>query len=103
VAARFGSIRDADPSKPLSQALVEASNGLVEDPPRYTDAEIAERLDARRFVTIRETPGGPAPVETARGLARAREALAADEAWWTRVRSAIADADARLDARSAAL
>jgi argininosuccinate lyase len=103
VAARLGAILQERPSMPLSQALVEASAGLVEPVPRYTDSELARRLDARYFVNLRETPGGPAPAEIARALARARESLDTDDTWWREREAVLADAARRLDARSAAL
>jgi argininosuccinate lyase len=103
VAARLGAIRQTHPSMPLAQALAAACEGLCDPPPRYTEQELAERLDARYFVNIRDTLGGPSPAETERGLTRARESLAADEAWWARARSGLDEARRRLDARSAAL
>jgi argininosuccinate lyase len=103
VARRVGEIRRAHPSLPLSRCLVQASDGLMDPPPDYTDAEIAERLDARYFVAIRETLGGPSLSETTRGLARGRELLGEDEAWWARATSALSAAGRRLATRSAAL
>jgi argininosuccinate lyase len=48
---------------------------------RYTRDELASIISARNFVEVRNTPGGPAPAETARALASSRERAAADREW----------------------
>ena len=47
----------------------------------YDEARLAEVLSPEYFVRVRTTPGGPAPVETARAIAASRERLAVDEDW----------------------
>jgi hypothetical protein len=48
---------------------------------------------------VRQTPGGPAPSETARALGRSREILAADESWLTDTGDRLAAAHAQLRRR----
>ena len=68
-----------------------------------SDAQIAAILSPRHFVEVRQTPGGPAPVETARAIARSREVLAADRSWMTGTSDRLARANGLLHSRAQAL
>ena len=91
------------PGTPLGATLARVSGDLLGVPVEYTDAEIAGIMSPRHFVEVRQTPGGPAPAETARALARSREALAGDRAWLAATSDRLADAHARLRRRAQAL
>ena len=61
---------------------------------KYTDEELKQMLSARNFVDVRQTPGGPAPGETARALDASRHLLQRDGAWLDGVRKKLDDAAA---------
>lgn len=48
---------------------------------RLTEEMVRESLDPRRFVELRDRPGGPAPKEMQRQLAERERELALDEEW----------------------
>ncbi|MDE3156372.1 MAG: argininosuccinate lyase [Acidobacteriota bacterium] len=103
IAARVS--REATPAS-MEQAaavLAAASRELAGRPIVYEPAQLAEVLSPRRFVTVRATPGGPAPAETARALEAARDVLAADERWVASRRDALAAAERKLKERVAAI
>jgi argininosuccinate lyase len=91
------------PDAPLGAALAAASNDLIGVPLAYSDAQLAEILSPRHFVNVRRTPGGPAPEETGRALAGARETLDRDREWVTRTRERLARATGRRAELAAAL
>jgi hypothetical protein len=70
---------------------------------QYSDAQLAQIMSARHFVEVRQTHGGPAPVETARAVAASKQALEIDRAWHAGRRDAIAAAETTLRQRSLAL
>jgi hypothetical protein len=65
------------------------------DAPRLRDV-----LCPAHFVRVRETPGGPAPSQTAGAVGEADAALGRDRTWLAAARARLADADR---ARRAAL
>ena len=103
IAARLQQARAAKPEVPLGATLATISSDLLGVPLQYTDAQIAEILSPRHFIDVRLTPGGPAPSETGRALARSREAVAADRLWLTETAGRLAAAQARLRQRSQSL
>jgi argininosuccinate lyase len=103
IAARLLKARRERPGAPLGALLAAVSGELLGTPLQYSDEEIARILSARHFVAVRETPGGPAPAETARGIAVSRAALDADRGWLQGRREALARAEAMLRQRSLAL
>lgn len=103
LAARLLEARRREPDAPLGATLAALSAERLGAPLRYSDAELAAIMSARHFVAVRRTPGGPAPDETARALAGARQTLADDREWLATSRQALAAADARLRERSEAL
>jgi argininosuccinate lyase len=102
VASRLVTARQREPARPLAELLARASADLGA-PVVYSDAELAEILSPRHFVSVRRTPGGPAPSETSAAVRQSREALARDQAWLDRTRAALAAAESRLRGRSQAL
>ena len=103
IAARLQQTRSGRPGTPLGATLAMISSDLLGVPLEYTDAQIAEILSPRHFVEVRQTPGGPAPAETARAVAQSREAAATDRAWLTDTAGRVAAAQARLRQRAQAL
>jgi argininosuccinate lyase len=88
--------RQQNPSAPLVDLLAEASRDLIGMPLSYSEQELATILSPRHFVTVRKTPGGPAPEETARAAAASRLQLETDEGWWRSATGALAEAERRL-------
>jgi hypothetical protein len=84
----------------MAELLLEASTDVAPEPIRYSEDGLKAVLSPRRFVEVRRTHGGPAPVETARAAAQSLDALRADERWTAAAVSALADADRQLLARS---
>jgi argininosuccinate lyase len=91
------------PGAALGATLATVSSDLLGVPLVYTDAQIAEILSARHFVNVRQTPGGPAPSETARAVAQSRELVVADRVWHTNTAGRLAAAQARLRQRARSL
>ena len=102
-ATRLMQARRERPDTPLGAALSTVSTDVLGVPLQYSEAEIAGIMNPRHFVEVRKTLGGPAPNETSRALQECRRQLAADRAWLDAARRAIADADALLKSRSAAI
>jgi argininosuccinate lyase len=103
IATRLMQARRERPDAPLGAVLSTVSGDLLGVPLQYSDAQIGEVMSPRHFVEVRRSPGGPAPVETARALVESRERLAGDRSWLDVRRRDIARASAELKARSAAL
>jgi argininosuccinate lyase len=103
VSARLVAARQADPTQPLAPLVSAATRELLGAPIEYSEAALERILSPRHFVEVRRTPGGPAPVETARASVVARAALDTDRAWLTRARDALSGAERRLAERSAQL
>jgi argininosuccinate lyase len=91
------------PDTPLGAALATASSDLIGVPLEYSDAQLAAILSPRNFVNVRTTPGGPAPEQTGRALASARETLNRDREWVKRTTDRLATAARRRAERAAAL
>jgi argininosuccinate lyase len=103
IAGRLLKARCERPGAPLGATLATVSGDLLGVPLQYTDAQIEEIMSARHFVEVRQTPGGPAPIETARALGRSGETLAADESWLADTGDRLAAAQAQLRQRAEAL
>ena len=103
IAARLIDAQKREPGRGLAALLEDASRDLLGAPLKYSDPELAEILSAHHFVSVRRTPGGPAPEEAARALAVSRAQLGADEAWWKDATDSLARAERRLAERSALL
>ena len=103
IAGRLLAARCERPGAPLGATLATVSGDLLGVPLQYTDAQIEEIMSARHFVEVRQTPGGPAPSETARALGQSREMLAADDSWLAATGDRLAAAHAQLRSRVAQL
>jgi argininosuccinate lyase len=103
IAAKLIGGHEADPKRPMSDLLKEASTELLGAPLVYSESNLARILSPRYFVEVRRTLGGPAPEETARAAASSRAQLEADEAWWKRATDALTRAERLLVEQSAAL
>ena len=69
----------AGAAEPRSRLLHDVSLSVLGRAIEYDDAALDELLSARHFVSVRTTPGGPAPSETARAIAASRKLLESDE------------------------
>jgi argininosuccinate lyase len=87
----------------MADLLVKASTEVLGTPIVYEEAALEKVLSPRHFVEIRKTHGGPAPERTTEAIVRSRAALAADEAWWTGRKDALAQAAKELRATVNAL
>jgi argininosuccinate lyase len=96
IAGRLIALRDARPHAALSAHLHEATREILGTPLDYTDEQIARILSPIHFVAVRQTPGGPAPVETARALSESRDGLDRDDRWWRHATDALKAAESRL-------
>jgi argininosuccinate lyase len=98
-------VRDQNMSFTMAHSIAAGLlSGLV--PPtslNYTDEELTRILSARNFVEARRTPGGPAPSETSRALAAARELLQRDRTWLEAAHQQVEDATTHRRERSQAL
>jgi argininosuccinate lyase len=103
VASALVSKRANDPVMPLSKLLAAASEEIAGKTVRYTEDELADILSERHFVEVRQTHGGPAPVEVDRALQQSRERLQADQRWWADAMEALQGAEHRLAERTAIL
>jgi argininosuccinate lyase len=103
IAAGLVSTRARDREQPLSARLADLAAELGGVSVRYSEAELAEILSPRHFVDVRDTPGGPAPVETGRAIEASADRLAGDQRWWADAMEALKGAEQRLAERSAAL
>ncbi|MEN3339205.1 MAG: argininosuccinate lyase [Acidobacteriota bacterium] len=101
VAVRFVAECDRRPSDLRSAVLRDVSTAVLGRTIEYDEASLATVLSARHFVEVRTTPGGPAPVETARAVTVSRRLLAADEEWLGITRARLAAAHEALRRRSA--
>jgi argininosuccinate lyase len=100
IAAGLVEAHRAAPERPLTEQLTEVSARVVGRAVAYDAARLGEILCPSNFVHVRETPGGPAPSQTAGAVREEREHLAADQDWLVSTRDRLAQADR---ARHAAL
>jgi argininosuccinate lyase len=103
IASRLITGRQQNPSTPLVELLARASRDLVGMSLSYSEEALATILSPRHFVTVRKTPGGPAPEETARAAAASQLQLQTDEGWWRSATGALAEAERRLAESAAGL
>jgi argininosuccinate lyase len=69
----------------------------------YDEPSLDELLSARHFVSVRKTPGGPAPSEIARAIAASRTLLESDTRWIAGARAKLQKADEALTQAASAL
>jgi argininosuccinate lyase len=103
ISSRMIAARQRDPERPMASLLADISADLLGAPLVYSDEALTEILSPRHFVNVRRTFGGPAPEETLRASQLSRQAMEADEAWWSNATDALASAERTLAERSAAL
>jgi argininosuccinate lyase len=96
VAAGLMARSGREPGRALADLLAEASTAVLGTPIRYSTAALETILSPRHFVAVRRTPGGPAPEETARAGAAARDRLRDDEARAAGATAALERAERRL-------
>jgi argininosuccinate lyase len=96
IATRLVAEADKRPSEPRSQLLHDVSLAVLGTAIDYDELTLAALLSARHFIDVRNTPGGPAPSETGRAIARSRELLAADTKWLAEAHEKLQGADQRL-------
>jgi len=103
ISGRLIAARQRDSTRSLAALLDDISTDLLAAPLAYSDEALARILSPRHFVDVRRTFGGPAPDETGRASAVSRQAIDADEEWWSKTTAALAAAERALAERSAAL
>jgi argininosuccinate lyase len=87
----------------LAVVLREVCQETLGEPLELSEAELTAILSPRHFVDVRQTRGGPSPIETSRALETAGAVLDADRAWLAHTRAAAASAEEGLRARSLSL
>jgi argininosuccinate lyase len=103
IAGRVLKARARHPDARLTETLAAVCFELVGRPIVYTEERLREILSPRYFVTVRRTPGGPAPEETGHALEHSMAALSADREWAAGCRESLGAAQCELKARSAQL
>jgi argininosuccinate lyase len=89
--------------EPRSRLLRDVTLAVLGRAIDYDEPALDGLLSARHFVEVRKTPGGPAPGETARALARSRDLAAADAKWVSDAREKLRRADDGLTAAAQSL
>jgi len=103
IAAHFVAERRRVPAGTLVDALAAATMAVLGRTLPYTEADLQEMLEARYFIEVRQTLGGPAPARTSAALADATRALTVDCAWSAGVRRDLLEATVRRRAAVEAL
>ena len=103
VAVRLIRRSQEQPGRPLHDLLREVSLEAAGAAIEFSEVGLAQVLSPERFVQVRRTHGGPAPEETGRAVAAARDALEADRAWLAGRRAALDAAAQALCARAGEL
>ena len=98
IATRLIAEASRRPSEPRSRLLHDVSLSVLGRGIEYDEASLDELLSARHFVSVRKTPGGPAPSETARAIGASRTLLESDGSWVADVRGKLQRADGELTA-----
>ncbi len=83
--------------------LSTVATGIAGRPIEVDETWAARMLDPWEFVNSRTLPGGPAPVETTRAIAAARDQLATDTAWLDQIETNLAAATATRKTRIAGI
>jgi argininosuccinate lyase len=103
IASRFVAEASRVPGGPLAAALRTASTAVLGRAIEYDERSLARVLSPEYFVSIRRTPGGPAPEETARAIEESRRLLAEARRWREDARGRLRGAEERLRRAAAAL
>jgi argininosuccinate lyase len=96
IAAGLIEERRRDPDAPLGRLLADVSQAIAGRRITYAEEDLRHMLSARHFVSVRRTPGGPAPEVVDAAIDESRQMLEADRAWLTTTRDALLHATARL-------
>jgi argininosuccinate lyase len=103
IAARLITECERTPSASRATVLRDVSAAVLGRAIEYDDAALNKILSARHFVSVRMTPGGPAPVETSRAIGASRTVLDADSAWLENAAGKLQAAERRLNDAAAGL
>jgi len=87
----------------IADALARASTAVIGRTLPYDEQALGRILSPMHFVTVRKTPGGPAPAEVGRALEVSAAALEADRAWLAERVEALKAAERQLEAAAASL
>ena len=82
IASRLVSESGHRADESLSALLDRISTSICGKAVSYTPEQLSKILSPDHFVSVRRTPGGPAPEETIRAIAASRARLAVDEEWF---------------------
>jgi argininosuccinate lyase len=98
VARRFVSESERQPAATKAAVLREVSAAILGRAIEYDEPALAALLSAHHFVSVRTTPGGPAPPVTAAAIAASRQTLADDQGWRDGAVAQLREAEAKLRA-----
>ena len=93
----------ADDHSPLADRLRTISSEVLGRPIEIDAETLATILSPRHFIEIRTTPGGPAPGEITRAIARSRCTCDEDAGWFAEASARLARAEETLKAAAQAL
>jgi len=96
IAARLVEESARRPGESRVRLLRDISTSLLGRPVEFDERRLTEILNARHFVEVRKTPGGPAPSEVARALCQSLELLQRDSLWLSDARGKLERADKQL-------
>jgi argininosuccinate lyase len=103
LARRLLATHETNPRASLSAVLAAVSLELTGVPIAMTDDRLREVLSARHFVTVRRTPGGPAPELMAGAVECSRGILTEDSRWLETTRGSLRTAQQQLRQRFSTL
>lgn len=103
IATAFVRAKAAAPALSDVDALAKASEAVLKTPIDYPADRLAEALSPKHFVSVRTTPGGPAPSETALALGESQARLHDHRAWLQERLDRLTGAQEELRRRAAGL
>jgi argininosuccinate lyase len=103
IASRFVAESSRRAGDTPARVLRDVTESILGRSIAFTDDALAEVLSPEHFVRVRTTPGGPAPEESTRAIARSRATLADDSGWHAKAIDRLHAAEGKLKAAAAAL
>ena len=103
IASRFVAESSRRAGDTPARVLRDVTESILGRSIAFTDDALAEVLSPEHFVRVRTTPGGPAPEESTRAIARSRASLLADTDWHGKAIERLRAAAGDLKAAAAAL
>lgn len=103
IAARLIETFARRPNVPVERVLRDVSQAVIGRAIDLDAPTLARVLSPEHFVSVRTTPGGPAPAQTTLAIARSRTLLDRDEEWRKGRTAALRNAETALREAAASL